>query len=171
MRSHHRPSPRPGFTLVELMVTLAVLTVVLTVAVPSMAEFTANNQLATAKSAFASAVALARTEAAKRGRTVIVQSAAGGAAGNEYAGGWGLYVDDDGDGVVGAGDTRLRLFEAPPAAVRLSGVGAFSFRATGYLNGNGSQGFTICRAGSGAGYQVTVLPSGVADVAAITTCE
>lgn len=170
MRNRHRSSPPSGFTLVELMVTLAVLSIVMAVAVPSMADFTANNQLATAKSAFASAVALARTEAAKRGRVVIVQAAAGGGAGNEYAGGWGLYVDDDGNGAVNAGDTQLRLFEAPPAAVKVSGVATLSFRATGYLNGNGSQNFTICRAGSGAGFQVTVLPSGVADVAAITTC-
>jgi len=53
-----------GLTLIELMVTLAVMVVLMAVAVPSMSDFTANNQVVAAKSAFASAVALARTEAA-----------------------------------------------------------------------------------------------------------
>jgi len=160
-----------GFTLVELMVTVAVLAILVAVAVPSMADFSANNRLAAAKSAFSSTVALARTEAAKRGQPVIVQAAAGGVAGNEYAGGWGLYVDADQDGLVGAGDTQLRSYEALPTAIKISGVASLGFQPTGYLNANVNRGFKACRvSGSTAGYQITVVPSGVADVAVANDC-
>lgn len=160
-----------GFTLVELMVTVAVLAILVAVAVPSMADFSANNRLAAAKSAFSSTVALARTEAAKRGRPVILQAAAGGVAGNEYAGGWGLYVDVDQDGLVGAGDTQLRSYEALPKAIKISGVASLGFLPTGYLNANVNRSFKACRvSGSTAGYQITVVPSGVADVAVANDC-
>ena len=75
---------RRGFTLVELMISLAVLVLLLAVAVPSMQEFTANNQLVSAKSNFAAALALARTEAAKRGRVVVLQALGTGPTGNEF---------------------------------------------------------------------------------------
>ena len=133
MRSVITRCKQVGFTLVELMVSVVVLVIILAMAGPSMAEFTANNHLAASKSAFAAAVALARTEAARRGQTVIIQAIAGGAAGNEFKAGWELYVDVDGNGAVGGGDTLVRGFEAPSDKVKLSGTSPLAFQATGYL--------------------------------------
>ena len=90
------------------MLTLSVLVVVMAVAAPSMADFTANNQVVSAKSSFAGAVALARTEAAKRGRVVILQALGDGPNGNEFANGWEIVADDDNHGLAGANETRLR---------------------------------------------------------------
>lgn len=165
-------SPRRGFTLVELMVTLAVMVVVASVAVPSMVDFTANNQVVAAKSQFATAVALARTEAAKRGRTVFVQAIGTGSAGNEFANGWEVVVDDDGSGTADVGDSRVRRNATPLQNVRLGGSAQLAFRATGALIGTSAQVYSVCRtSGSSAGYSITVTPSGVADVAAIHSCS
>jgi type IV fimbrial biogenesis protein FimT len=165
------PCPKRGLTLVELMVTASVAVILLAVAGPSVGEFTANNQLVTAKSAFSAAVALARTEAAKRGQSVILRAVGNGAAGNEYGGGWELVSDDNGDGVFGNADTVLRRYEALSDKVHLSGNASLTFRATGFLSTNNGQSFTICRAsGSPAGYGITVTPSGIADVATINNC-
>ena len=170
-----RPSPHPavarGFTLIELMVTLSVLVVVMSVAVPSMADFLANNQVVANKSAFAGAVALARTEAAKRGRVVILQALGTGPAGNEFSNGWEIVADDDGNGVAGANETRVRRASGLSDKVRLSGNASLAFRATGGLVGTAAEVYTVCRvSGSNQGYSITVTPSGATDVASITTC-
>ena len=153
--------PHRGFTLVELMITLSVLVVLLAVAVPSMQEFTANNQLAATRSNFATALSLARTEAAKRSRVVVLQ-----ALGN----GWEIAVDDDGDGAVAASETRVRKNAVALERITLSGAASVSFRATGALVGNAAQVYTLCRLGGTSGYTVTVTPSGATDVASINTC-
>lgn len=160
-----------GFTLVELMVSIVVLVIILALAGPSMAEFTVNNHLASSKSAFAATLALARTEAARRGQTVIIQAITGGSVGNEFKAGWELYVDVDGNGAVGGGDTLVRGFDAPSDKVKLSGTSLLAFQATGYLVGGATLNYTLCRvAGGSAGYQVSVMPSGIADVKGISSC-
>ncbi|MBI3368744.1 MAG: GspH/FimT family pseudopilin [Burkholderiales bacterium] len=172
MRNHPFFVRRRGFTLVEFMVTIAVLSIVLAVAVPSMSSLAANNQVASVKSAFSASVALARTEAAKRGKSVIIKAASGGIGGNEYAGGWELYVDENADSAVGSGDTLVRRYEVLPDKVKLSGASTFAFQSTGALSTTATQTFTVCRiAGSNAGYQILVTPSGIVDVSAITSCS
>ncbi len=163
--------PRHGFTLVELVVVVAVLVILLAVAGPAMSEFTANNRLAAAKTSFSGALALARSEAAKRGGAVILHALGAAAAGNEYAEGWDIVSDDNGNGVADANDTVLRHFDALPPSVKLSGNASLVYRATGYLGTAIDQSFTVCRTnGSHNGYRITVTPSGVADVAAIANC-
>lgn len=169
---HVLPAPRRrGLTLVELMISLAVLVVVMAVAVPSMQEFTANNQLAATKSSFASALALARTEAAKRGRMVALQALGSGPSGNEFANGWEIAVDDDGNGDVATTETRVRKNAVTLEKVKVGGAPQVLFRATGALVGTTAQVYTLCRASGGTrGFSVTVTPSGATDVAAINTC-
>jgi type IV fimbrial biogenesis protein FimT len=170
-----RPLPalrRRGLTLVELMISLAVLVVVMAVAVPSMQEFTANNQLSATKSSFASALALARTEAAKRGRVVVLQALGSGSSGNEFANGWEIAVDDDGNGEVATSETRVRKNAVTLEKIKLGGSPIVSFRATGALVGTTAQVYTLCRAGGGTrGFTITVTPSGATDVAGINSCS
>lgn len=166
-----RPRRAGGFTLVELMVVLAVLAIVLSIAGPGMSEFSANNQVVATRSAFSAAVALARSEAVKRNRAVILQPLSGGSTGNEFGQGWEIVIDQDGSGSASDSELRIRRYPALAPAVTLSGSGALTFRATGALGNTSDQVFTVCRAsGSSSGYSVTVTPSGVADVASVSNC-
>lgn len=59
-----------GFTLIELMVVLAIIGLLLMFATPLFSQFVANSRIRTAAEAFANAVAQARTEAIKLNQPV-----------------------------------------------------------------------------------------------------
>jgi type IV fimbrial biogenesis protein FimT len=63
---------RRGFTLLELMITIAVLAILVTVGVPGFQELIQNNRVTTQTNELVTALNLARTEAVKRGRHVQV---------------------------------------------------------------------------------------------------
>src|SRR4029453_2229612 len=62
----------PGFTLVELMFTLAVGSVLMAIAVPSFNQLMASSQLTTQANSFVAALNLARSEAIKRNTSVTL---------------------------------------------------------------------------------------------------
>jgi type IV fimbrial biogenesis protein FimT len=92
-----------GFTLVELMVTLAIAAILLTMAVPSFSEFVKNNRLITLNNDLVTALNLARSEAIKRGDRVTVckssnQLSCSGSG--SWDQGWIVFADVAGNGVV-----------------------------------------------------------------------
>lgn len=62
-----------GFTLIELMVTIAVVAIIAALAAPSFAEFRERALMRTTLNEFASAIELARFEAVQRDRPVTVR--------------------------------------------------------------------------------------------------
>jgi type IV fimbrial biogenesis protein FimT len=102
-----------GFTLVELMVAVAIVAVLTSLAAPSMRLFIGNWQVSNAVNAFMGSMQLARAEAVKKGRTVRMCRSSNSrtcGTGNNSPGGWNsgwiVYIDNDGDGSnVGPGDT------------------------------------------------------------------
>ena len=69
---------REGFTILELMVVLAIAAALITIAVPSMQGVLASRQLGTARNALIGSAARARAESIQRGEVVrwkILQSA------------------------------------------------------------------------------------------------
>lgn len=136
-----------GFTLVELMVTIAVLAVMLAIAVPSFQEFTRRNRVVAASNSLVSALALARSEAIKRAARVTVASA-------NWTGGWQVFVDA---GTVGdaSGDTVLRVYQpnasnAPVVTADANFSSYISYLPSGESQGNGGSGagsFQICNGG------------------------
>jgi type IV fimbrial biogenesis protein FimT len=81
-----------GFTLIELMVTLAVLAILAAVAVPNMQSFLDRSKLDLIVQDLTSSIALARTEAVKRGQRVMILGKDTGPG--ALAKGWRVFVED-----------------------------------------------------------------------------
>ena len=65
-------SRQTGFTIIELMITLLVLSILLAAAVPSFREFTRNSRVIAAQNDLVTAMSIARSEAVKQSADVIL---------------------------------------------------------------------------------------------------
>lgn len=129
-----------GFTLVELAVTIAVLAILVTIAVPSFTGIMNSNRLRGAANELVATLQLARSEAVRRNaRTVVCRSDNADAAnptcttaGGNW-GGWIAFVDNGGaapNGTREAGETVLRRFavQAPVTVLSSPAVSGASNR-------------------------------------------
>ena len=73
----HSKGKSLGFTLIELMVTLAIIIIIAVVAIPGYADFQRSSELSSRTATFISAINAARGEAMKRGRYAMVVPADG----------------------------------------------------------------------------------------------
>ena len=99
-----------GFTLIEVLITAALITIVMAVGVPSMSEFIKNDRLATQINTLVGHLALARSTAVSRHQQVIVCASNDQAtcSSADWADGWIVFVDVDASGDISAGDELLR---------------------------------------------------------------
>ena len=108
---HTNPKPDQGFTLTELMVTLAVLVTLFTLGVPSMTTTIRNNQLITQSDRLFDALDFARTEAVKRRSHVVICKSSDGASCAEtgsWTQGWVLFEDTNSNATVDETEGVLR---------------------------------------------------------------
>lgn len=87
-----------GFTLVELMITLTIAGILLTIGVPSFQNMIRNNRTVTNANNLVTALNLARSEAIKRGVPVTVKRK--GTTSENWDSGWDVFTDIDADGVL-----------------------------------------------------------------------
>lgn len=164
---------RHGFTVFEAMVTMLVSAIVFAVGVPSMQGLIQDSRMRTASAEMQLDFMLARSEAAKRNAAVTVC----GSRNNACTGSWldprMVFVDVDNDGVVGAGETLVRMSVAPQAMSSAAGSGSMAggsvrFLSTGQLVG-GAGAIALCDTRSGNyGRSVAAMAAGTVTVSSLS---
>ena len=164
-----------GFTLLELMVTLAVLGVLAIIAVPAFNEATLSSKLSSYASSFQASLRVARSEAIKRNATITMCRSSDGttcAGSGTWQQGWIVFNDADADGTLNGSEIRFVREGALSADYVLSsGAGTYvlTFQGSG-MTATGET-VTLCRATPSPGSQkrtITVDATGRATVERLT---
>ncbi len=125
-----------GFTIVELLVTVALISILISIAAPSFVTFQRNAELTSFTNSMMAAINSARGEAMKRGRYAMVMPADD----SNWSSGWKVFVDvDRSQAYEAANDILVLSREAPPSYLIISANGSASdsppymmFDASGY---------------------------------------
>jgi type IV fimbrial biogenesis protein FimT len=129
-----------GFTLYELLITVLIVGVVLTLGIPNMLQFNQNGRMTGAANDLHSAFHLARSESSRAKTNITICASANALAADANCGGtWDqgfiVFVDEDGDiNRSGATETVLRAHGPIADGVSLSVADAatyFSYSSTG----------------------------------------
>ena len=133
-----------GFTLYELLITLLIVGVILTLGIPNLTQFTQNSRITTTANDLHAAFQVARSEAARAKTNITIcasdnsMTAAADCQGN-WEDGFIVFVDDNGDlARAGATETVLRAHPAIAEGVSLAvadDATFFSYASTGLGRG------------------------------------
>jgi type IV fimbrial biogenesis protein FimT len=157
--------PRPrGYTLIETLVTLAVLAAVAGWALPSFRELALNVARTREVNGFLQAVYLARSEAIKRNGVISLCPSPDGmacTAAADWHGGWIVFVNlnRDSPAVRDAGEDLLRAYPAWDAGRITANRTTLSFRAFGQSGVTATVTFCDAR-GSDAARAVIISQTG-----------
>ena len=155
-----------GFTLLELMTALTVGAILVGLAVPAFNNIMRTNQIAAQSNEVISALALARSEAIKRGVRVSVcpvdkpNDPAPECKAN-WNTGWIMFADDFGAaGTLDPSDTVIQVFPGVDNGVDLAGPAAVTFSRIG--RAEFPENFVVTKTGCGKDQrrQVSVGMSG-----------
>jgi len=123
-----------GFTLVELLITLVVVGIAVSLAVPGFARFIREQQVTTQTNDFLTSLNIARSEALKRGGAVAVCASSDGAScsgNNDWDVGWIVFTDEDGPTLgtleTGSGEAILRVHGGLEGGTTLIADGGAAF--------------------------------------------
>ena len=127
-----------GFTLIEMMVTVAILAIILGIGVPSFQTLIERNRVSAASNKLFTALTTARSEAIRRGQNITLSR-----TGDSWAGGWS----------IAAGNTTLRFENALPNGIGITetnGVASVVFGVNGRVTTpvDGYAMFKVCFTGS-----------------------
>lgn len=139
-----------GFTMVELMVTLAVVGIMMYVAVPSLTSFLQDRQLSSDTNDLVASLLLARSESVTRNNTVSLCKISLDdleACNNDEAWqtGWIVFEDIDNDGVRDDGEDILDTYTGMSTNTVVTATNFTNFltyRPSGATNSQGQ--FTLC---------------------------
>ncbi|MGR8918548.1 MAG: GspH/FimT family pseudopilin [Gammaproteobacteria bacterium] len=152
-----------GFTIIELMVAIAVAMIVLGMGVPSFAALIRNNDAVAEINDLAAAISLARSEAVGRGVEVTVVPASG----SDWTSGWLVGIDSDGDDTFPeAGEPVLRTYPAVSAIAFTAAPARLEYRPTGEVTALAS--FTmlpdVCDDNMNRQRTLSIAPAGYVDL-------
>jgi type IV fimbrial biogenesis protein FimT len=161
-----------GLTVIELMVTLAIASVLIGLAVPAFTNFVAQQNLTAQLNDFMIAVQYARSEAGKRGTTMSVRAVNAGDNADEWGPGYCVVIGTPANCPNDA--TQLRTFPALGNSSlngqgALNGVGTLAFNSRGLLVGVPGT-LDLCQSGQTVGRTISLSTIGRVSSGTKTDC-
>lgn len=158
-----------GFTIVELMITLVVAAILLTMAVPDMNRLLLKSRLDAKANELRAALNFARSEAIKRGETVqLCSSVNGTACGNttQWKNGWLITA---------ATQIKSSLYEYGGFKITVSVAGAdvtgITYNSSGRLTATAPVIVTVCDNNPVKGFQIDIALTGRASINGDIDCS
>lgn len=105
-----------GFTFLDLLLTLAAIGIISSIALTNLAHLQQSQQLRGTSQSLMSHLLLARSEAVKRKRPVIVA-----AEGGSWSAGWLVFADLNGNNLVDADDIVLQHHRPHATGINIKG--------------------------------------------------
>jgi len=106
-----------GFTLIELMITIVILSVLVSIAIPGFQETIRRNKISATANDFIGSLLFARSEAIKREQDVAI------VASNNWSSGWETFIDSNKNGVKNPGEEVLKSYTFNLPNVSITGNG------------------------------------------------
>ncbi|HEY4210630.1 MAG TPA: GspH/FimT family pseudopilin [Steroidobacteraceae bacterium] len=141
-----------GFTLVELMFGILLLSILMALAIPSFRQYTASTRTSAASNNLASAFAVARSEALTRTVNVSIcgsnnQKTCIASPGTNWTGGWIAFTDNNGNGAVDPTDQFIQAWPAAGGNVAVTAGSAYVQYSARGMSNTGAVTFTVASAG------------------------
>lgn len=134
-----------GFTIYELLITMLIIGIILTIGVPSMTAFTQNSRISGTANDLHASFQLARSEAARSKTNITICASdnsmdAGANCSGTINDGWIIFIDLNGDlDRSGAGENVIRAHPAVPDRLTVTanaGANYFSYAPSGLGRGD-----------------------------------
>ncbi|MRI33720.1 type IV fimbrial biogenesis protein FimT [Endozoicomonas sp. OPT23] len=142
----HRKKISQGFTLVELMVTVAILAILSSIAYPGFQNSILNSRMTSQSNTFLAAFQFARSEAASRNLSTMVCGSNDQQTCNQPDWSTGFIIRDTVVTTNSSGDDEinvLQVFEGLNGSA-ISGGGSIIFDENGMLNNSGGSDLSLC---------------------------
>ena len=176
-----------GFTMPELLISVAVIAILLALALPAFNSLVLDNRITAMTNRFVADLRLARSEALKRGARVIVCRSSDVRAANPTCGGssqtwtqgWLIFANNDANAIFDTGtDALIKVGEGISDSQlsiisNSSGDASISFNPDASTNQSGATlHWAICDSrGASHGRRIEVPPAGRPRLLAIDSCS
>ncbi len=143
-----------GFTILEMIVSMTVISIMVALASPSFSDFVRNNRIYTSSKVLNSDVSYAKSEGMRGIGNVVMQG-----IDEDFNNGWRVFIDNNGNNSYDEDDQLLRVQESfgSPLVISTTGQDFISFNSYGENATRADVSFVVCDGRAGKPGRVTSI--------------